>query len=112
MVAWHSIGHWDLVFGHSPLLAFRRLAQHDIELGHELARLRLFHRAEIDHDTLSSFLVLDAAEHAIAIVLLVALNVALGCEKFFIAGLDFVMNMRRAVWIGDRFDRAEIILAV
>ncbi len=88
------------------------LPQNDVEAGLQFAGFGVLDGTEGDKDRFATFIATDAAEDAVAVVLFVAFDVALGRELIGSGNFDFEVDMRRAAGIGDGFDRAEVVAAV
>src|SRR5262249_54543620 len=90
-------------------LSLWRDAKHDVEFCRHFANSRILHLLKIDGDRSAGLFLADAEIDAVAVVSVVALDVALRSQQFLAAFLDFEMNVRRAARVRHRFDRAEII---
>src|SRR5262249_9640239 len=93
------------------LLALRRPAQNDVELGRQLADLGILHLGELDGDRLARLGIADAAVDAVLVVARLALDVALRREQLLALALDLEVDVRRAAGVGDRLEGAEVVLA-
>src|SRR5206468_3347904 len=93
-------------------LPCRREAEDDVEVRRHLADPRLLDGGEGDEDRLARLGVADAAEDAVALVAGLALDVALRRQQLLAAALDLEVDVRRPPGVGDRLDRAEVVLAL
>src|SRR5262249_19343339 len=96
----------------SFILPFRGSdADYDVEAGRQLAALGLLDRLEIDKDEFAVDRVAEAAEHAVGLVLRMAVDEQLRGEQLFAALPDLEVNVRSSARIRDRLDGAEVVFA-